>query len=102
MAPINIENISKQAGQRLKKLEPPAGIEILTYKRNRGVSILKQEDGTLEVRERGYEENLFSVTMEELPRLIKSIAKREFPRSRKVRFYQIDGPEDEGRDRKKL
>ncbi len=102
MALINIDNIGKQAGQRLKKLDPPAGIEILTYKRNRGLSILKQEDGTLTVRERGYEENLFSVTMAELPRLIKAIAKREFPRSRKVRFYQLDGPEDEGREKKKL
>jgi len=102
MALINIDNISKQARQRLKKLAPPAGLEILTYKRNRGLSILKQEDGTLEVRERGYEENHFTVTMEELPKLIKSIAKREFPRSRKVRFYQLDNPEEEGREKKKL
>ncbi|MFP3983655.1 MAG: hypothetical protein ACLFV2_08215 [Desulfurivibrionaceae bacterium] len=102
MALVNIDNISKQAGRRLKKLTPPAGIEILTYKRNRGLSILKQEDGTLAVRERGYETNHFTVTMEELPKLIKSIAKREFPRSRKVRFYQLEGPEEEGREKKKL
>ncbi|ADH86628.1 conserved hypothetical protein [Desulfurivibrio alkaliphilus AHT 2] len=102
MALISIDNIGKQVRQRLNKMTPPAGLEILTYKRNRGLAVFKQEDGTLQVREWGYEENAFTTTMDELPRLLKVIAKREFPRSRKVRFYQLESPEEAGREMKKL
>jgi len=102
MALINIDTAIKRSLQMLGKLSPPQGVEILTYKRNRGVSILKQDEKILHVRERGYEENEYSVTRDDLPRLLKSIAKREFPRSRKVRIYQLSGPEEQGQDRKKL
>ena len=102
MALINIDTAIKRAVQKLKKLSPPEGIEILTYKRNRGVSILKMGEDLLSVRERGYEVNEFSVSFDDLPKLLKSISKREFPRSRKVRIYQLASPEEEGQDRKKL
>ena len=102
MALINIDSAIKRSIQMLGKLSPPQGVEILTYKRNRGVSILKKEEDLLFVRERGYEDNEFSVSSAALPKLLKSIAKREFPRSRKVRIYQLAGPEEEGRDMKKL
>jgi len=102
MALINIDTAIKRAIQKLKKLSPPEGMEILTYKRNRGVSILKIDENLLSVRERGYEENEFSVSFNDLPKLLKSISKREFPRSRKVRIYQLANPEEEGQDRKKL
>lgn len=102
MALINIDTAIKRALQKLKKLSPPEGVEILTYKRNRGVSILKIDEDLLSVRERGYEENEFSVSFNDLSKLLKSISKREFPRSRKVRVYQLANPEEEGQDRKKL
>ena len=102
MALINIETAIKRVQQIIGKLSPPRGVEILTYKRNRGVSILLMEDGTLRVQERGYEENEFTSTIAELPKLLKSIAKREFPRSRKVRIYQLDGPDAMGQERKKI
>ena len=102
MALINIDSAIKRAIQKLKKLSPPEGVEILTYKRNRGVSILKIDNDLLSVRERGYEENEYSVSFDALPKLLKSISKREFPRSRKVRIYQLACPEEEGQERKKL
>ena len=102
MALINIDTAIKRSIQMLKKLSPPQGLEILTYKRNRGVSILKMDEDLLSVRERGYEENEYSVSFAALPKLLKSISKREFPRSRKVRIYQLASLEEEGRERKKL
>ena len=102
MALINIDTAIKRAIQMLRKLSPPQGLEILTYKRNRGVTILKQEEDLFAVRERGYEENEYSVSFNALPKLLKSISKREFPRSRKVRIYQLSSPEEEGQVRKKL
>mgnify|MGYP006449204415 CR=1 FL=1 len=102
MALINIDTAIKRAIQMLRKLSAPQGVEILTYKRNRGVSVIREDEDLLAVRERGYEENEFSVSFNDLPKLLKSISKREFPRSRKVRVYQLASPEEEGQDRKKL
>ena len=102
MALINIDTAIKRTIQMLRKLSAPQGVEILTYKRNRGVSVIIEDEDLLAVRERGYEEKEYSVSFNDLPKLLKSISKREFPRSRKVRVYQLENPEEEGQDRKKL
>jgi len=102
MALINIQSAIKQVQQIVRKLDPPHGVEILTYKRNRGITIIKIDEETLSVQERGYEENNFQVSMDGLAKLLKSIAKREFPRSRKVRVYQLDSPYCLGIKRKQI
>jgi len=102
MALINIQSAIKRVQQIVRKIEPPQGVEILTYKRNRGVTIIKIDDETLSVQERGYEENTFQVSSDGLAKLLKSIAKREFPRSRKVRVYQLDSPYCLGIKRKQI
>ena len=102
MALVNIEQIVKKALQSLSKLEPPQGVELLSYKRNRGVFLLLEPNHTVVVRERGYLEEESAVPLAELEKLLKTIVKREFPRSRKVRMYQLAGPEDLDQERKKL
>ena len=102
MALINIQSAIKQVQQIVRKLEPPQGVEILTYKRNRGITIIKIDEENLSVQERGYQENSYQVTMGQLPKLLKTIAKREFPRSRKVRVYQLDSPYCLGIKRKQI
>ena len=102
MALINIQSAIKRVQQIVRKLEPPQGVEILTYKRNRGITIIKIDEENLSVQERGYEENSYQVSMGELAKLLKSIAKREFPRSRKVRVYQLDSPYCLGIKRKQI
>jgi hypothetical protein len=102
MALINIASAIKRVQQIARKLEPPQGVEILTYKRNRGISIIKIDDDTLSVQERGYEENTYQVGLNELSKLLKSLCKREFPRSRKVRVYQLESPYCLGKKRQKI
>ena len=102
MALINIDTAIKRVQQMLARLAPPAGVEILTYKRNRGVSVIKLAEDTFSVKERGYEDNEHLVCLADLGKLLKSIAGREFPRSRKVRIYQLQGPDALGRERKKI
>ncbi len=102
MALINIQTAIKRVEQIIRKIDPPHGVEILTYKRNRGISIIKIDDENLSVLERGYEENTFQTTTAGLAKLLKSIAKREFPRSRKVRIYQLDSPYCLEQKRKKI
>jgi len=75
---------------------------VLSYKRNRGVSIIKQDRSGYFVKERGYENQEIHVEERQLKKVLQSIMKREFPRSRKVRVYGIDGMEQLNRPLKKL
>lgn len=102
MALINRDSVIKKIVSGLAKLAPPHGFEILSYKRNRGIDILLIGKETVWVREHGYTEEDFEVPPDELERLLKTLIKYEFPRSRKLRVYQIQCPDELNRPRKKL
>ncbi len=102
MALVNIESALRKVLQALKKTGQEKGLEILSYKRNRGVTVIKKDGDLYWVRERGYLEQEVFVTHRELQRLLKSIMKREFPRSRKVRVYSLSCQDEVGVKRKKL
>ena len=102
MALINIQSAIKRVQQIVRRLDPPHGVEMLTYKRNRGVTLIKIDDETVSIQERGYKEQTLLVEISELGKVLKTIAKKEFPRSRKVRVYQLDSPYCLGIKRKQL
>ncbi len=102
MALVNIDTALNDVLRRLRKMNPPGGVEVLSYKRNRGVDILLNPEGTVTVRERGYVEQELVVPLDELQKTLKPIFKMEFPRSRKVRVYQVDGTGAAGTERKRL
>ena len=102
MALVNIDSVNRSLVQKLEKLDPPQGIALLSYKRNRSIAILPLGGNTFLVRERGYREEERVVGKEELQKHLKSLIKYEFPRSRKVRMYQIDSVQDLDKPRKKL
>jgi len=54
MALINIDTAIKRVLLMVAKIAPPRGVEILTYKRNRGVSIIRLAEDSFLVREHGY------------------------------------------------
>lgn len=102
MALHNIDSVGKRIMIMLKKLSPPQGVEVLSYKRNRGIVLLLEDDSMVLFRERGYLEQEFLVALAELQKPLKIMMKREFPRSRKVRLYQLAGPQEFGLERKQL
>jgi hypothetical protein len=102
VALVNIDSVLRTLLQRLAKLQPPQGIELLSYKRNRAIGVLLQEGGRFLVRERGYREEERVVSRGELLKHLKALIKYEFPRSRKVRMYQMEGPAELEKERKKL
>lgn len=68
---------------------------MLKYKRNRGITIRKEADGMLSLREHGYHEEVYPpVTMAGPDKPVAKIAKREFPRSTTIRIYTHE-PGDE-------
>jgi hypothetical protein len=102
MALVNIDSVIRNLLQKLEILRPPQGIELLSYKRNRSVSVLLLEGGSYLVRERGYREEEQVIDKARLQKHLKSLIKYEFPRSRKVRMYQINDPRDLEKKLKKL
>lgn len=102
MALVNIDSVIRTLLQKLEKLESPQGIELLSYKRNRAIAVMVLPGNVFLVRERGYREDEQVIDKAGLPKHLKSLIKYEFPRSRKIRMYQIDTPQDLDKPLKKL
>ena len=102
MALVNIDSVLRNLLHKLEKLDPPQGIELLSYKRNRSIAVLLLDDKKILVRERGYRDAEQVVEKYLLHKHLKSLIKYEFPRSRKVRMYQVDNPLELDKVRKKL
>jgi hypothetical protein len=76
--------------QRLAKLPIGEYLDMRTYKRNRAVIFVRQDEDTFLVIEEGFERQRFeSVPRARLKKLIKTLLQREFPRSTKIRVYTM-------------
>ena len=102
MALVNRAAVVKKIITTLPKLDLSHGFEILSYKRDRGIDVLRMGEETVWIREHGYREEDFELPLGELEKRLKSLIKFEFPRSRKLRVYQIRCPDELNRPRKKL
>ncbi|QGY40128.1 hypothetical protein GM415_08310 [Pseudodesulfovibrio cashew] len=76
---------------RLKKLPVGAGLDLRTYKRDRSVIIMKEDVETYAVIEDGFRQERFKSGHKELKRLLRTLLKREFPRSHKIRVHEFPG-----------
>lgn len=76
---------------RLNKLPLGHALDLRTYKRDRSVVIIRQGEGRWRVIEDGFEQQEFAVDDDGLKKLVKTLLKREFPRSNKIRLSQL-GP----------
>ncbi len=92
---IRLDQLKRQPEMRIEKLPLGGAIEVLTYKRNRGIPICKEADSMLLVREHDYHEEVYPpVTMAGPDKPVAKIAKRELPRSTNIRIYTHE-PRDE-------
>ena len=76
--------------ERLKTLPISHCLDLRTYTRNRSVMIAKLAEDDLLVVENGFFQDRFRVTPDKLRKLLKTLMKKEFPRSRKIRLYVLD------------
>jgi len=102
MALVNIDSVLHTVLHKLEKLNQPQGIELLSYKRNRSIAVLLLGGNTFLVRERGHCEEEQTIDKDGLAKHLKSLIKYEFPRSRKVRLYQLENHWELEKNRKKL
>lgn len=89
MALVNIDAALKDVMKRVGKCACGEAIEVLSYKRNRGITVQLKEAGGYFVMERGYVEREVECGKKDLQKLLRGMFKLEFPRSRKVRIYRI-------------
>jgi hypothetical protein len=102
MALINIDTALTEALRFIKKAPVQGGVELLSYKRNRTVALIRTSIDTVCIREQGYVTEDMTVELSELNKKLKGILKREFPRSRKIRFFKFSSPEELLRLRQKI
>ena len=102
MSLVNIQSVLRLALQKLENMSPPSGLELLSYKRNRTIAVTVAGHEKYMVRERGYVEQEVTVHLNELPRVLKTMIKREFPRSRKVRVYTFTDPAELDREKNRI
>jgi hypothetical protein len=76
--------------ERLKTLPVSHCLDLRTYKRNRSVIIAKLAEDDLLVVENGFFKERFRVRPEKLRKVLKTLIKKEFPRSRKIRLYVLE------------
>lgn len=81
--------------QRLEKLPLGHYLDLKTYKRNRTVMIVKVDVKKVLVIEDGYFNEKFLITPDKLKKLLKTLLRKEFPRSQKIRLYVMGKYEDE-------
>ncbi|MFW5734545.1 MAG: hypothetical protein ACOCWR_05745, partial [Oceanidesulfovibrio sp.] len=76
---------------RLVKLPVGDALDMRTYKRNRSVVLHKTGDDSFTAMQDGYEQAVYrDVSAKKLKKLLKTLLKKEFPRSTKIRLYTLE------------
>ena len=75
--------------RRLKKMDSGESLELLTWKKDRSLLLVKQGRDEIHVYERGFVEQEYRVASGKLKKLLKTLLKREFPRSHKIRLRRL-------------
>lgn len=74
---------------RLKKLPVRHGLELLTFKRDRGLRICRTDESTFSATEFGFRTETNQTDLKGMKKLLKTVLKREFPRSNKIRIHEM-------------
>jgi len=90
---IDIGQIIPTLVQRVQRLAIGDYLEVTSYKRDRGLLVVRLDPQRLRLIEQGFVEHVLECDEGELARTLRPLIKREFPRSNKLRLYAM-GPYD--------
>lgn len=88
---LDISTLVPTLLKRMKKLPVGEYLDVRSYKRDRYLLIIKTAEGKYRIVERGFEQNEYELCESDLKKTLKTLVKREFPRSNKIRVYAM-GP----------
>lgn len=87
---IEISNFIDATLIKLKNIEVGESVCISTYKKDRHLTVFKVEEERFVLREQGYEKKIFhDLDKRGLKKLLKTLARVEFPRSNMVHLTVI-------------
>lgn len=87
---INKESFISDTLKRIQKLEVGKQLEIYTFKKDRKI-IIEKFEAYYNVYEDGFEKQYFQhLELQAIKKLLKTLERREFPRSNKLRVYVGD------------
>lgn len=89
MALVNKDMVLTELKRFLKICPVDGGMELMSYKRNRTIAVIKSEEDTLRIVEKGYMVEETTIKQAVLEKNLKKLMKREFPRSRKIRLHKF-------------
>ena len=90
---INKDSFIADTLKRLEKLEVGKCLDIRTFKKDRKV-VIEKLAVNYNVYEEGFEKQSFmSLEVQDMKKLLKTLERREFPRSNKLRVYVVDAKE---------
>jgi len=72
---------------KLKKLPVDHYLDLRTYKRNRSLVIIKKSEDDFLIIEDGYFHERCQLKSDKLKKTLKTLLRKEFPRSHKIRLY---------------
>lgn len=83
-------NIIPAVLERLQSLPVGHYLDVRTYKRNRYVFFVKKDEDNILIIENGfYQERYENMPLKKIKKIFKIILKKEFPRSTKIRVYNM-------------
>lgn len=90
---INKDSFIADTLKRLEKLEVGKCLDICTFKKDRKV-VIEKLAVNYNVYEEGFEKQSFmNLEVQDMKKLLKTLERREFPRSNKLRVYVVDAKE---------
>ena len=81
--------IIKTVLTRLSNLQIGHYVDLRSYKRDRSVLIVKRGDDEFLLIEKGFYRERFEGGLAKIRSVMKTILKKEFPRSNKIRLYNM-------------
>ena len=84
---IDKDKIIGTVVEKLKKLPVEHYLDLRTYKRNRSLVIVKKSEKDFLIIEDGYFQERYNLQFDKLKKTLKTLLKKEFPRSHKIRLY---------------
>ncbi|MBC8316391.1 MAG: hypothetical protein H8E41_00695 [Desulfobulbaceae bacterium] len=85
---FDIKTIIPVVLKRIDAIEIGKRLELKTYKRDRGVTIIKLAADQLKIIEDGFDKNEIIIPVAKLKKTLRTLLKKEFPRSNKVRLSE--------------
>ena len=99
---LDISALIPNIQAKLDKMPSGHALDLRTYKRNRSVIILKKDEDSFLFLENGFHQDRFTVSADKVRKTLKKMLKKEFPRSRKVRVYDLGAWDEDSEEPPKL